>query len=286
MQQEAPFITKALKLVSLALIVATVTIAGTAAYSGYEEYGALTSSVLSGPSSGATISLNGSNLQISGLDVPNKMTFPLTLELLGGLSINNVSFGIFDSGAFVIQPNESQKINITIPISFEQILNDPQVLRQAAFNSSILGITTTISAHMVPLLGINVTRSANTTSGPFLGDLSASVNTSGVSVVSGSGNVEVPVVLSWENSSPLTQGSFWLQANLTEIPNRPSGNYGHSSDQMDLVSGYNRQTLEFSLPASDFKGSNPATGIYTVSIAIGQSNSSLPFLQFARTVSE
>jgi hypothetical protein len=284
LQREAPFITKALKLVSIAIIVSTVAIAATAAYSGYQEYGALTSSVIAGGASRASISLNGSNVEISGLEVPNRMTFPLTLELLGGLSLNNVSIGSFDSGAVVIQPNQSRSINLTVPINYQQLLNDSELLRQAAFNSSQLGITTTISAHMVPLLGINITKSANTISGPILGDLSTSLNFSGVEF--NGGMISVPFALTWQNSSPLTLSSFWIQANLTQIPGRTSGNYGYASGAGNLVAGYNSQTLELNLPLSDFSGGTPAHGNYTFAVQVSQSSSSRPFLQFVRTVSE
>jgi hypothetical protein len=280
LQREAPFITKALKLVSLSLIVATVAIAATAAYSGYEEYGALTSSI--GTTGEATASLNGSTLQISGLDVPNRMTFPLTLELQGVLSINNVSIGTFDSGAYVILPNQSKNINISIPLNYDDLLNNSQLLNQTAFNSSELGITTTISAHMVPLLGINITRLVNMTAGPYLGDLSASLNESAATIGS-NGSLNLPVVLNWQNTSPLTQGSFWIQANLTQIPGRPTGNYGSASGPLNLTSGHNSQSLDFNLPLSDF-GRNPPRGTYSIQIVISQSKYSQPFLQFVKTV--
>ena len=281
MQREAPFITKALKLVSLSLIVATVAIAATAAYSGYEEYGALTSSI--GTTGEATASLNGSTLQISGLDVPNRMTFPLTLELLGVLSIDNVSIGAFDSGAYMILPNQSKSINVSIPLNYDDLLNNSQLLNQTAFNSSELGVTTTISAHMVPLLGINITRLVNMTAGPYLGDLSASLNESAATIGSDGESLNLPVVLSWQNTSPLTQGSFWIQANLTQIPGRPPSNYGFASGPLNLTSGYNSQSLDFNLPLNDF-GKSPPPGTYSIQIVISQSKYSQPFLHFVKTV--
>ena len=79
--REPPFISKTLKLVSIAILIATISIAVTAAYSGYEEYGALTSTVTGSSLNQLRLAINGSTLSISGLNVPNKMTFPLTLEL-------------------------------------------------------------------------------------------------------------------------------------------------------------------------------------------------------------
>jgi len=167
--REASFISKALKIVSLAITVAIVTIAVTAAYSGYEEYGALTS-VGGVTSSQLSASINGSTLMISGLNVPNKMTYPLTLELLGNVSIDNAQVGNFDTGAYVIQPGHSQGINVSIPLNYDALLNNPEALKKAMSNSSVLTVDTTVAANMVPLLGINITKSTSMSIGPILGN--------------------------------------------------------------------------------------------------------------------
>src|SRR5271166_4853195 len=118
MVREAPFISKALKLVSLTITLAIVTIAVTSSYSGYEEYGALVS-VGNQSVSQLNAILNGSTLLISGLNVPNKMTYPLTLELFGNVSIDDTKVGNFDTGTYLIQPGHSQRINISIPLNIE-----------------------------------------------------------------------------------------------------------------------------------------------------------------------
>jgi len=284
MPKEAPFISKALKLVSLAIILATVAIASTAAYSGYEEYGALTSTVASNGSNQLAVTINGSTLSITGLNVPNKMTFPLTLELFGGISLDNITVGSFNSGAYVIQPNESKVINLTVPLSFSRLLSNTQALQRAAFNSSELSITTTISAHMVPLLGINITKSANTTSGPILEDLSASLNTSAAKISSDGRSVNVPLVFTWQNASPLSAGAIWASATLTNIPGKPAGNYGEGAGQVNLIQGTNTQSIELALPVSDFTGPSLPPGTYLFEISLSQSDSSQPFAQISRSV--
>jgi hypothetical protein len=164
MVREAPFISKALKIVSVAITLAIVAIAVTASYSGYEEYGALTS-VGNVSASQLSAVLNGSTLVISGLNVPNKMTYPLTLELFGNVSIDHTKVGNFDTGTFLIQPGHSQGINVSIPLNFDALLNNSD----AVSNSNILTVNTTVDARMIPLLGINITKSTNLTIGPIVG---------------------------------------------------------------------------------------------------------------------
>ena len=283
MPGEPPFISKTLKLVSIAILLATVSIATTAAYSGYEEYGALTSSVIGSSLNHLQLAINGSTLSISGLSVPNKMTFPLTLELLGTVSLNNATIGTFDSGTYLIQPNQSQSVNLSIPLSFAGLLKNSQALEAAAINSSLLSINTTVSAHMVPLLGINITKAANTTAGPILGDLSANLNSSGARLSSDGETLDVPLILSWENTSPLASGSLWLSGNLTGTPGRPPGNYGTISGPLNFTQGQNRQEFVLQLPVSDFNGGFPK-GSYTFEIALSQSITSPPFLQITKSV--
>ncbi len=283
MPREPPFISKTLKLVSLAILLATISIAATAAYSGYEEYGALTSTITGGSSNQVQISINGSNLRISGLNVPNKMTFPLTLELLGTVTLNNATIGSFDSGAYVIQPNQSQSLNISIPLNFTELMKSSEALKEAAVNSSLVSINTTISAHMVPLLGINITKAANTTAGPILGDLSASLNASGAHLAPDGQTLSVPLILSWEDASPVASGSLWLSANLTDIPGKSPGSYGGTSGVLNFSEGENQQTFDLQLPTSDF-ASGVTKGSYTVEIALSQSPATPPFLQITKSV--
>jgi hypothetical protein len=281
--REPPFISKTLKLVSVAILLATVSIAVTAAYSGYEEYGALTSTVTGGSLNQLRLAINGSTLSIFGLNVPNKMTFPLSLELLGTVSLNNVTIGTFDSGTYLIQPSQSQSVNVSIPLSFADLLKNSQALQAAAINSSLLSINTTVSAHMVPLLGINITKAANTTAGPILGDLSANLNSSGVRLSSDGQTLNIPLVLSWENTSPLASGSLWLSGNLTGIPGRSPGNYGAFSGPLNFTQGQNQQAFVLQLPVSDFSGGFPK-GSYTFGIALSQSSTSAPFLHITKSV--
>jgi hypothetical protein len=283
MAREAPFISKALKLVSLAITVAIVAIAATAAYSGYEEYGAL-ASVGSASSSQLNAVLNGSTLIISGLNVPNKMIYPLTLELLGNVSIDEIRVGNFDTGTYVIQPGHSQGINVSIPLDYAALLNNSKALRQVMSNSSILTVNTTVAANMVPLLGINITKSTNTTIGPILSDLSANLYTTGAQLSTDRKSMMVPVTISWDNLSPLSTGSLWLNASLISFPGHQSGRYGSASGVLSLAKGKNAQTFDLKLPISDFEGDSVPPGTYSILLSLSQRESSMPLMQTTKLV--
>jgi len=212
------------------------------------------------------------------------MTFPLTLELLGTVSLNNATIGTFDSGAYLIEPNQSQSVNVSIPLSFTGLMKNFKALEAAAVNSSILSINTTVAAHMVPLLGINITKAANTTAGPILGGINANLSASQAKLSPDGQTLSVPLVLSWQNTSPLASGSLWLNANVTEIPGKSQGNYGSTSGILNFIEGQNQQTFIMKLPTSDFSGGIPR-GSYTLQIALSESQGGIPFLQITKSVS-
>ena len=274
---EATLISKALRLVSFAIIVAIVTIGISAAYSGYEEYGALTGAVnsQSTSSNGGQLSesINGSALQISGLSIPNKMTYPLDFEILGSVSIANVSVAKFDSGSYRIAPGETKNVSVNVGLNFSNALASSSVFRSLLLNSSKILVNTTIDANMVPLLGINLTKSANTTAGPALSGLSVNLETSRAALSPDGSFVVVPAVISWQNLSPFAFGGLSLNATLTKIPGRGDGNYGSAIAPVILSQGANNLTLNFHLPISDFAGGSVPHGGYTIAMVISIANS-------------
>jgi hypothetical protein len=271
---EAPLISKALKLVSFAIVVAVIVLAISAAYSGYEEYGALTS-VISSSSSGTpqeqlSASINGSELTLSGLQVPNRMTFPLSLGFLGSVSLDNISIGSFNSGNSVIQPGETHNVSVNAALNFSQLLTNSKALGGVLFNESTLDVNTTIVANMVPLVGINLTKIANTTIGPLLGQLQVSLEADQAQITDAGLYLEVPAAIIWTNDSPFGLNGLLLNATITSIPGVTStGNYGSASGQFNLVPGSNSQTLMLKIPTSDFSKNNVglAHGLYTIQLS-------------------
>jgi hypothetical protein len=279
---ETPLVSKAFKLVSFAILIAIVAITLSAAYSGYEEYNALTT-VVSGTSQGQlSASLNGSALQISGLNVPNKMTYPLSLEFLGNVSIANAQIGNFDSGAYAIQPGFSKDINISVGLNFSRILTNSEAFQEALFNSSILSINSTIAARIIPILGINITKAANSTLGPVMSNLAVSVETSRASLSPDGQSVLVPVQITWINQSPITV-NFWLNATLTQIPGHSPGRYGFASGTLSLAVGGNNETYVMRLPTSELLGGNLQHGTYSVQLSFSESQFSKLLAQITKS---
>ena len=286
MASEAPLVSKVFKLVSFAILVAIVALALSAAYSGYEEYNALTAAVGNTSSQNQlSAKINGSNLLISGLQVPNKMTYPLSLELLGNISLDDSQIGKFDSGSYLIQPGLTKSINVSVGLNFSKVISNSRAFQSVLFNSSILSINSTIAARMVPLLGINVSKTANSTLGPVMSGFAVNLETSQASPSSDGQFLLVPMTITWINLSPLTAG-LWLNANLTGIPGTSPGNYGFASGPVSLVVGQNNETYLMRIPLSEFSGGSFPHGSYDFQITLSQTKSSPQLAVISQSVSK
>ncbi len=268
---ETPLVSKAFKLVSFAILVAIIAITLSAAFSGYEEYTALTT-VVSGVQSQNQLNakLYGSTLRISGLDVPNKMSYPLSLEMLGNVTINSAQIGKFDSGVFVIPPGASQNISVSFGLNFSRLLSNARSFQSVLFNSSILSINSTIAARMVPLLGINISKAANSTLGPAMSNLATQIESSMSTVSSDGQAIVVPIAFTWINESPIAAG-LWLNTTLIQIPGKMVGSYGGGSGPLSLVVGQNNATILVRIPADELSGGSLQPGTYTFQLRFSQS---------------
>jgi hypothetical protein len=137
---------------------------------------------------------------------------------------------------------------------------------------------------MVPLLGINITKSVNMTIGPIMGDLAANLNTSGAHLSPNQESMMIPLILSWNNLSPLPTGIFWLKANLTDLSGKQNGSYGSTSGVLNLVQGQNKQIFYLMVPIGDFSQKNIASGSYSLLISISKTETSEPIVKISRTV--
>src|SRR5207245_1560292 len=151
-------IVKALKIVSFALVLTTLSIAVAAGYSGYQEYEAL-----SGLAQSQTGQLNfgivGNNLTISGINIPNNMSFPLSVQLLGIAALQGAEIGSFDSGAHILQPGQVMPLLIILGLNFSKALSQAGVFRTAMLNDSVFEINASIDATVYPIIGLNITKS-------------------------------------------------------------------------------------------------------------------------------
>ena len=175
---EAPLISKALRLVSLALIVSTVALVAIAGYSGFQEFQALTqtlspsSSAFQGnnPSSqGLQEQFNGSTLTISGLNIPNNMSFPLDVQLAGSVELAGTNIGNFTTPNENIASGQVQPIPLSVNVDFQKALSNQSDLMLLLFNSTTLYFKTDLYASIVPLLDLNLTTSSNSSIPSILG---------------------------------------------------------------------------------------------------------------------
>jgi hypothetical protein len=283
---ETPLVSKAFKLVSFAILIAIVAVALSAAYSGYEEYNALTTVVNGSSQNQLSARINGSTLLLSGLLVPNKMSYPLTLELLGNISLDNSQIGKFDSGTYLIQPGLSKSINVSVGLNFSEAITNSKTFQTILFNSSVLSINSTIAARMVPLLGINISKTANSTLGPVMvSGLSINLKTSQANLSSDGQLLLVPLTISWINLSPLT-ASLWLNATLTGMPGNSPGKYGFASGPVSLVVGQNAETYLMRFPSSDFSARSFGHGNYTFQITVSQTEFSSQLAEISQSVGQ
>ena len=266
--KETPLISKGLRLVSIAVIIAMVAVGISAGYSAYQEYRALTNLAGSTNASHLTASFNGTNFQISGLTIPNNMTFPLNVELVGRLSILNQTLVSFDSAKKVIAPGQAGSFSLSSIVDFSRLVRNPSSLRSLLLNASPMDMNLTIRAAISPLLALNITTSKNSTMGPVLGGFQARVLTSQASRSPDGSEYFVPISLSWSNLTPIFfNGS--LSVVVSQIPGSSSvGNYGTATSPLGLVPGPNSLTLNATLPSSDFAGGEPQSGNYTLEITM------------------
>jgi hypothetical protein len=215
---EAPLISKALRLVSLALIIGTVALVATAGYSGYQEFGALAGTFSSSSSQGNNASafseqFIGNTLVISGINIPNNMSFPLDFQLSGIVGLAGVNIGNFATPVEHIMPGQTQPISISVALDFANALSNATALSLLLFNSSTMTFQTKVSADMVPLVGLNLSSSSNTQIPSILGNFNLSPGSSSCN----SQNCSVPIGISWNNPSPIALNGA-LKVAVTQIP--------------------------------------------------------------------
>ncbi|HKW04377.1 MAG TPA: hypothetical protein VJN71_03665 [Nitrososphaerales archaeon] len=247
MNREAPLITKALTLVSFALIITTVTVVTTAGYSAYQEYNAL--SGISNSQSNVTESFNGTAVSLNGLYIPNNMTYPLSLEILGSAYIANTHIGDFASPQQVIPPGKSATLSFGFNVDLATILQSSSLLQTVLFKSFDLELNATISASVVPLIGLNFSKSLNQVYPPLMGNLTTSFEVNKATMSSDNKSILVPLLLSWNDLAPIPLSGS-VNATITEIPGQTFGNYGNGTGPFNVVQGQNQDIVTLAIPRS------------------------------------
>lgn len=224
---EAPLITRALRLASLILIVTTVALVASVGYSGFQEFQAISGTFSSLSSSGGNNStnifnFNGSSLTISGLDIPNNMTYPLDLQLSGAVGLAGTSIGTFATPMYHIMPGETEPISYSFDLSdlnFSTALSNQSALTSLLFSQTSLTFRLEISASIVPILGLNVsTSSLSLTIPALLGNLNFTPQTPSCSAQ----GCSFPVGVTWNNPSQISFNGG-LTVAVTNIPGYSGG---------------------------------------------------------------
>lgn len=278
MVSEAPIISKALRLVSFALIISTVALAGSAGYSAYQEYNALAS--FSNSQSQFTQSFNGTTLTLSGLTIPNNMSYPLSLELLGTISLAREHIANFASPLRVIEPGKSMPISLAVNLNLTTALDNSSTLQAILFQPFHLDLNTTISTSVLPLIGLNISKVIDQVYQPVIGNLIPTLELASSKISSDNKSLLVPLALNWNNSSPLSiKGN--LNATLIGIPGQPNGNYGTGTGPLTVVGGQNQNVVILAIPrsgtlANQFMSGNYTHGTYTFALSFNAYGVTVP----------
>jgi len=274
--QGTPMIRGALRLVEIALMIVLVAIAATAGYSGYQEYRALTS--LAGTSN-IQGSLNGTKYSITGIEVPNNMSYPLSLSILGQVSLEHSPVANFTSGKQMIQPGQTKNLSISFDLNFTKALESNSVLFQKLlFNQTKLFVNSTVQASIAPLLDLSLASSANETLGPVLQNLEVQLQSSQAQLSTNQSALLVPLAASWINNSPLSFNGT-VQATLVAMPGQPLGDHGSASAAVVILSsspGSLAMILEIPL-SSLLNHSSLPSGNYEVQFTIDAYGTSAVF---------
>jgi hypothetical protein len=281
MRSEAPIISKALRLASVVVIVAVVALAASVGYSAFQEYKVLGGAIQqqSGQQSGngTQMTLNGNQLSLSGITVPNNMTYPLGLQLKGVIYLAGVQVSSFASPMQTIMPGQIGHLNVTAKVNYTAILSNSTALSSMFLQPANLATSFSIFAAIDPVANLNITNTSNSTIGPILGQFTVAPQTPYLS--SNATEYVLPVQVSWNNSSPL-QMQAGLGAEMTRMPGQPYGDYGSASEQVNITQGMNEDTLDFRIPISQF---NPQTihGTYDFNITFSAYGGTVTFQESA-----
>lgn len=213
---------------SLALIVSTVALVASAGYSGLQEFQALSGTFSQQSQMGNNNNNNSSNsqssqfLQFNGtelsLEIPNNMSFPLTIQLSGLVGLAGTTIGNFTSPLQSIPPGKTMPVSLDMAsLNYQKVLSNQSALDSLLFNSAPLTFSIKISANIVPLVGLNLTTSQNTTMPAILGGLNINPGSPNCTI----NGCTLPVGISWSNPSPISFSGNVTVA-ITSLPGSSS----------------------------------------------------------------
>jgi hypothetical protein len=226
---EAPLISKALRLLSIAVIVGMVALVASLGYSGYQEFQVLSGGFSSGGNNNSSpFSANFTGSAVTVV-IPNNMTYPLDVQLLGSINLGGTNIGTFASPVEQILPGQSMPISVPVSLDYEKVLSNQSALNSLLFGSTSLTFATKISANIVPLVGINL----STSSSSNIPGIFANLNLSPGTLTNTSQGWSLPLGISWDNPSPVAFNGG-LTVAVTSIPGYSGGSLPSASVPLDV----------------------------------------------------
>jgi hypothetical protein len=176
------------------------------------------------------LQFNGTDLS---LNIPNNMTFPLTVQLSGLVRLAGTTIGNFTSPLQSIPPGQTIPISLNLSsLDYQKVLSNQTSLDSVLFNSAPLTFSIKISANIIPLVGLNFTTNQNTTMPAILGGLN--VNPGNPTCTTSGCNL--PLGISWSNPSPISfNGNVGVA--VTSLPGASSSTLPKVSLPLNVTAG-------------------------------------------------
>ncbi len=167
-------------------------------------------------------------------------------------------------------------------LNYTKALLNPSTLNSILFRSFPVSVNLTISTNIVPLIGLNISKSSQQSYPPVLNSFSSSLDYQQAKLSADKKYLLVPFLMQWNNSTPLSFNGN-ISAELTGIPNQPPGDYGNGAGPLSVTAGVNQNTVIVSFPvngpiASEFtKNGSLPHGTYTFQLSVLAFGTTIPF---------
>lgn len=216
---------KGLKLITLSIGLVTLLILATLAYSGYQEATYVFQN-LNQQGFSRNIAMNSTHFSISGLDLENRGIYPISLAFKASVAVDGFSIGSGSLGPLTIPPGSSRRIDLDLPIQFNQVLSNPVLAKKILFNGTLMSMRIDATGGLQPFVKGTVSGALNNTVGPALDGFRLAL---GVPAPHNQTHVKIPVTVGFTNRSPIPIDAD-LSVRIASTPRRPAeGFYGFGS---------------------------------------------------------
>jgi hypothetical protein len=274
-----PLISKVLLAVVLVLIIGIGAFVASIAISLNQEYAFLSSQFSQDFQNGGSIknvdfhfdySSNGSVQLSTQFQIPNKMSYPLSVGVNGTMTLGVFKIFSFARQYPTIMPGAVQNFVISLDTNLSSIPNYQSFLSSMYLNAVQMKANLTAYFSIDQFFNFNMLHSSNWTIGPILDQLNASAKTTPELSNNGEDWI-LPVTLTWNNTTPLNYPTS-LAGIVTKMPGSVlTANYVESSSRVNLTQGINRNVLYFYFPFSKYN--SLPSGTYSFNLTVGYGTS-------------